>query len=587
MAREGTDVRCRLVALLGSVLIAASVTVAGPATARPPCPSFSEAFEGTASGAPEETVTGSVDEVVHEAEIGSSDCRIAELRVTLSSSDPAADFDLWVEWEGVDVGRSATASSDESVVLEGPPWGAYTFRVEPWLVAEAPYKLRVDAELERTPRTRGFNSTRPFVVIAVVDTGINPYHQEFAAEGYPDHRVDLGAHPSTYVEEYPREADALELSLGAPSYDDALAADEGTWEGVEEGRLYWIPGTKIIGAYDDGGGIQSDPHNVLDEHGHGTKSAGVAAGNTTGSCDRCLIVAVEGTGGLSWALAQPWIDLVTNSWGNLANAGVPTAGIATVDPFGIFGERAAKNTHAAVGRGQTTLFAAGNGLVNAFATPETTLTSPYTGPDWVMTVGAIWRHADEEGNCGCPDDESIILASGKPVDVSSYALGEIPAPTAESVDGYDDHSGTSAATPITAGVMGDVLHHAREQVGDRTGGTRDDAVAEGRPSGTGLLADGVLTRAELEDVVKRTAEHTTSRWIGIYPVSPPTVFAPDDALWTQWAAEGWGVVLPRTGERAKAVLDGEAPLPERSMDEAMAEHDRTLREALWGPSPGT
>ncbi len=585
----------RGVALLALLLISPAIvpTVASLApnasqsAAANACPDLHERFEGTVTGTPDETVTRSTDAIHHDVTIGSSDCKITSLVATLSStgaasedllgSDPITDFDITVLYEGIPVGASASAGSDETVSLGESPWGDYTFQVEPWLTVESSYQLDVRAELEKAKPARGENKDAPTVVIAVVDTGINPYHEEFGAEGYPG-QLNLSEHPSRYIEGYPAQAETLNLSLDAPDY--ATAVDQDNWSEVQQNQLYWIPGTKIIGAY-DGGGSLDDGQNILDEDGHGSASASVALGNTVGTCPRCLLVAVEGLGGLEWAMAQPWIDLVSNSWGNRGNAGVPTAGTGGVDAFGALGNQRAAYTRAAVDRGQTVLFAAGNGMAGAFATPQSTYTSPYTGPDWVMTVGAVNKFA----GCNCPGDEGSILASGKPVDVSSYGLGDIPAAPHNSMDGDDQHSGTSAATPIVAGAMGQTLLEARIALGDTVGGTRDGVMASGAATGTGMLDDGQLTREELERATKLSAQHTQSSWIGIYPLSVPTFLLPQDTLWTEWTAEGWGVVNDRTAVNATAMVLGDQALPDRPLDEEMAQRDTDNREALWGPSP--
>lgn len=559
------------------LFLAASVSLAVlPPVRALVCSDYSQTFTGTASGGPEEFLAvDSLDVLTHTAEIGSEACRVAWITAALTSAT-APDLDLYVDWEGFEVGRQADGDSSETVTKSDMYGGTWTFRVVPFIADDDAYSLVVTADVEPIAAVSGTNSTKPFVVVAVVDTGINPYHDEFSAGTYPDTSVSLSIHPSTYIEEYPASATALNLSLNVSTYENAVAADASIWNAVPENKLYWIPGTKIIGAYDGGGSIESEG-NILDENGHGTASAGVAVGNTTGSCARCLLVAVEGTGGLDWALQQPWIDLVSNSWGRIGNAGFPDTGKLVLDD--------SRGTRAAVARGQTVLFAAGNGIENGFVTPESTYTSPYTGPEWVMTVGATWRHENAANPyCGCAEDESIIVASGKPVDVSSFGLGTIPSPTFDSISDKANHSGTSAATPIVAGVMGDVLRHARIGLNDTVGGTREGHAAKGTASGSGLISDGLLTRAELEKATKYTAEHTRSGWIGIYPYSPPTFFVPASQLWAQWELEGWGVVLPRTGTNAKAIVDGTQSFPSRPMDEEFEQKDKAARDVLWGPA---
>lgn len=568
------------------VLMVSSMAAMGLGTAETSCEDVHETFSATVTGVPDEFATGtSVEADEYDLTLGSADCRISTLTAATSASGTVSDFDLDVDFEGITVEHSATASGDERVDLQGPPTGEYTIRVKPWSTVDASYTLTIDAELEPVESASGPNKDDEFVVVAVVDSGINPYHTEFLGSHYPTNTdsdtgndVDFNEHPSNYIEGYPEEAVTKNLTLSLDtSYSDSVSQDD--WDAVDDKKLYWLNGTKIIGAYDGDGAFDGDT-SILDEDGHGTASAAVAAGNSVGACERCLIIAVEGTGGIDWAMSQPWIDFVSNSWGTIGNVGAPTAGNNDVDPLA-FGNERAQESRVAVQRGQTVLFAAGNGMVNAFATPETTYTSPYTGPDWVMTVGATWKHGGSD-YCECSGDESVILASGKPVDVSSSALGDIPAAPHDSKTDSDQHSGTSAATPQVSGIMGETLLHAREILGDTTGGNHDGIIAQGEPNGSGMLDDGLFSRAELETAVKYTAQHTHSAWIGIYPVSPPTSPVPQDKLWTQWAVEGWGHVTDRTGVNATAVVNGTMSLPDRPMDERFASVDEDNRAVLWG-----
>jgi len=203
-----------------------------------------------------------------------------------------------------------TAESSESpddrerVHLQGPRAGSFTFRVLPWSTAPAECTLTVHAEL--TERTRSNASAPEPTVIAIVDSGINPYHVEFQGA-----EVNTSQHPSTHVTGYPDAADPLNLTLNrSVPYDVAVRQD--SWDEVRGDHLYWIPGTKVVGAYHAGGSLAGGTP-ILDDDGHGTASAAVAAGDRLGTCEDGLIVAVEGTEGLSWALSQRWIDVVTNS----------------------------------------------------------------------------------------------------------------------------------------------------------------------------------------------------------------------------------------------------------------------------------
>src|SRR5687767_14099967 len=86
------------------------------------------------------------------------------------------------------------------------------------------------------------------VVIALIDAGVNPYSPAFR-----DRSPLAYKHPSTYIPGYPKDAIALKITLDKP-FDEALAKDEALWAGVARGKLYWFPGTRIIGGISFGGG---------------------------------------------------------------------------------------------------------------------------------------------------------------------------------------------------------------------------------------------------------------------------------------------------------------------------------------------
>ncbi len=142
--------------------------------------------------------------------------------------------------------------------------------------------------------------TTAITVVGVADSGINPYHLEFAAAAYPDPDVlsltnNFTRHPSAYIAGYPATAEALPITLGKGYFP---AADEPIFDSVEQGQLYWIPGTKIIGAVDADNNAASnaaaDATPILDDDGHGTGSSSVSTGNRYGYCPSCLLFFVEG-----------------------------------------------------------------------------------------------------------------------------------------------------------------------------------------------------------------------------------------------------------------------------------------------------
>lgn len=413
-------------------------------------------------------------------------------------------------------------------------------------------------------------SATPFVVVAVSDTGINPYHEDFGAARYPDSRVldataNFTKHPSTYLDGYPANTPALPVTLGKDFAPGKLypAEDAGlfTRAALPLNTLFWIPGTKIIGAIDASdvapvnGNADATP--LLDDDGHGTASASVAVGNLYGYCTSCLLAFGEGFAATEKFYTYPWVDLASNSFGSLANVGF--AGLFAPD----FPKENAE-------RGQIALYAAGNGNENAFVTPEQTYTSENLGPDWIVRVGAVDRSSRQP-----------FTGTGKPVDVSSFGLGENPAAVPNARTGTTDHSGTSAATPYTTGVMGSVLTQVRSSLGDGDVGTKNAAgefgvIAKGTPvASSPYLADGKLTRAELTDVIFKTAQHEEgSATVQFPPTIPSNEF--------QYLAEGYGIVEPASGLRALDVLFGRAPLPVRAAEDEFFAADSFLRDQLWG-----
>lgn len=367
----------------------------------------------------------------------------------------------------------------------------------------------------------------PFVVVAVVDTGINPYHVEFR-------RPDLTAHPATYIEGFPASAKRLDLELGEPDLMHARNADSREWAQVASQELYWIPGTNIVGAID----IEGSEYRFMDTAGHGTGVASLAGGNGAGPpSDDILIVAVNGLDqGLEWAAAQPWIDVITNSWSNL----VPVT------------DRTAEASRAAVENGKVVCFASGN-----LAAPLWFIEGQ--GPSWHVNVGAA-----------SPKSRGEHYYTGYPNDV--LGLSGLPAASHESTSGMREFGGTSGATPAVCGLIATTLARARERIGDGRQGPRDGALATGRSGGA--LGDGRLTRLELEDAVQSTAVPATG------DLDEPTVLpAAGPAAFVRG---GYGIVDADTIDHALRVLLGRSERPARELEDSWIEMTDAMRDLVWG-----
>ncbi|HEX2295734.1 MAG TPA: S8 family serine peptidase [Actinomycetota bacterium] len=438
----------------------------------------------------------------------------------------------------------------------------------------------------------------PQAVVALIDTGINPYSPAFR-----DTSPLARRHPSTYLPGFPEDAEALKLTLGAP-YDEAFERDEAVWRAVKPGKLYWIPGTRIAGAisFGDGGTscespIQVPPaaaylqedcaeHNILDDHGHGTMTASRAAGSPSSLAPTARIVAIEGLGARSveWAAEQGWIDVQSNSWINLVPPPVPGA---TTEAF------------SAAAAKMLTLAASGNGtayLAGAAPTPTYLLS---TAPPGVVLVGGH-------------DNGKATLWSGSPPHVvaDAYAGMTAIARSVEEMRPDPIACCTSAASPYAAGGAAALVAEARRLLRSDFTGVRDGLVACGREGvvAKGPLADGAFTLEELRDVFLHTAEGLPSEgrddgdvhWAGeprppdyveygpggnpfcvgctTTPVAWKTMPAAADA----YSVLGYGGINEHSVAAGYEVLRGEAEMPERPLADAQYEADQQLRGVVFG-----
>jgi hypothetical protein len=427
--------------------------------------------------------------------------------------------------------------------------------------------------------------SRSHVVIAVVDTGINPYHVAYR-------RPEYAVHPSKYIEGFPADTPALGLTLGASDYVEARSADDGpVWSQVSERKLYWIPGTNIIGAYsqfdyfDDtpliAGGPPGDlPHRpIIDDDGHGTGTTSVAAGAGTSAVTRApfgsnpdaLIVIVEGLGdeAVKWATEQPWIDFVSGSYGD--PTAVPYNDNVPVVPEELSGREYRYTAPFVLRDGRTACFSAGNGLSRTgVAYDRYSSLRPTSGPSWVVTVGAV-----------SPRNGQDYGWHSVPVDVSSYG-NHWPAADPFSLSGEQVFSGTSNATPVTCGVFSSALLAARRSLGDAVEGihTTEDGrnvPAEG-PARSGLLGDGVLARTELQDAVYKTAlpeEFNAVTW-----TYDPLIIPNNPLYYTQ---QGYGIANVASGLRAIDVVLGRAAMPNRADVDAWIAAEDAVRDTVYPP----
>lgn len=437
------------------------------------------------------------------------------------------------------------------------------------------------------------------VVVAHIDTGVNPY-----APAFRDRSPLAKRHPSTYIPGYPKDAQALRLTLDKP-FEKAWKADEGKWKLLRRGELYWIPGTKIIGAISMSGGGTFCPtvklapvngftndgscseHVIFDDHGHGTMTASRATGDPSSLAPNARLVSIEGLGARSveWAAEQGWIDVQTNSWLSLVPPPIPSG---TTEAFAAASER------------MVTIAASGNGtayLAGFLPTPTHLLS---TAPPGVILVGGH-------------DNGLSTLWAGAPPHVVADAYMGMSAATRSIEKMHPEIMAccTSAAAPYAAGGAAALVLEARRILGDTATGGRGSALACGPKNKVkkGPLADGDLTLEEFNDLYFHTAEAWPAEgrddgevhWSGGLRPPDQVEYGPGGnpycfgctttpVPWSAMPAQadgagytflGYGGINERSVKLGIEVLRGKTDLPERAAADAQYDLDQDLRKIFF------
>jgi hypothetical protein len=429
------------------------------------------------------------------------------------------------------------------------------------------------------PEGSGEGGPRDATVVAVIDSSFNPYHWDFGATRMPQALNDdpgddlpLDRPASEWLPGYsggPLERVDLTLDEQDPkaSMADLTDRDAAKWDAFPQStaaapRLAWFPRTKFIAAAtfrEDGRFVGGN-----DAHGFGTTSA--AVGNLHGTCPECLLVAIQysgsesGEAAIEWAERQPWIDVISNSYG-FHTVSDPTAYTQPRDNVYSGSDTEAQRT--AVERGQSIFFSAGNGHGNAFVVPNSTTFSSQKGPDWILTVGAVSPpedgHYDAFTDAETEEQSGGIAGAGAPVDLAGvgydYPTGYSASAVGET--GSLGFSGTSNATPVVAGTYARSLYRARSLLKGTSRVQSGGAIATGHKFKCGAtrpaceLGDGVLTihelRARLLGGAVPTGNGVTVSGQLVNPTLPPV--GEETLMW-----EGHGAYLGRVSRDPNAWL---------------------------------
>ncbi|MEJ6562475.1 MAG: S8/S53 family peptidase [Euryarchaeota archaeon] len=374
---------------------------------------------------------------------------------------------------------------------------------------------------------------RPFSVVAPIDTGINVYHDHFRTnETYPQWLQDeLGV------------TKTCELTFEG-TWQERYDADKAScWDTLTASDIVYFPGTKIIGSSPDGDSdilILDDPSD-----GHGS----AVTGAVLDANPMAVIFFVEGfsSEAVQSAADQPLVDVITTSFG--APGSVPVPGI----------ERATES--AVVTYGKIHTGAADN-------SPSPAVQDATAGPPWSIGIAGY----AEEG-----DDQKEIMSGSYP-DISADWTQVLP--NHDDIDGYHETSGTSFATPRTAGILSFVLESLRDEFEDPSSGASPESRSKHLVNGTDT--DGnpfTVTNAEVREALNLSAWYPELDWdptSGTMPISPV-------APCTQ---TGWGLVNLSNIQPIIKHLNGTETLPDRASDVVLCmDINQQAREAYWDAFP--
>ncbi len=452
------------------------------------------------------------------------------------------------------------------------------------------------------------------VVVAVIDSGLVPYHWDFLASkmpqalnSNPSDDLPLATSPDQWLDGFPSPGSFegyRPLDLKLEDKDEtkplaaALAEDLQPWEAIKPStkkkvNYYWVPGTKVIGAVDFGG---DRLRGSAGSHGLGTTS--VSVGNIHGTCPECLLVFIslggraEGEAAIEWAMDQPWIDVITNSYG---------FSLAARDR--IYSDSDVAAQRRASIRGQSIFFSAGNGQDGAFVIPNTTYFSSQEGPDWIITVGAV---SPGDGNYYGPEpttstsQHASYSGHGKPADVASIGDAYPSAYTSDSISGTgaSGFGGTSNATPTVAGIYARSLYLVRQALAGPSRIQKNNVIATGQ-AGCGKnrpgceIGDGTLTADELRTRLLLGAQHTaagmTAAGTGELPPLGEDEFMNEghgSYLGREAGPENPSVWLQEVRSIVDTIFGDRRPLERPDGEEEWMIVDSFCRQHLWGSWKG-
>ena len=366
---------------------------------------------------------------------------------------------------------------------------------------------------------------RNYSIVAPIDTGINVYHDHFRTnETYPDWLLEgLGVTMT------------CELTFSGTWQERYDADKESCWDKINSTDIVYFPGTKIIGTTPD----DNTDIPILDDpsDGHGTAVTGAVLDANPDA----IIFFVEGFSDAAVLAAanQPLVDIISTSFGPIGS--IPVPGIEDATEVAVVQE---KKIHTG---------AADN-------SPSPAVQDSTAGPPWSIGISGY----AEEG-----DDQKETMSGSYP-DIAADWTQVLP--NHDDIDGYHETSGTSFATPRTAGLLSKVIQHLRTESGDFSSGADPDLRG-------GYLVNGDnmnISQAQIRDALNLSAWYPSfNTWDPLSGTTPVSPVAPCTQI-------GWGVVNESNVEPIINHLNGKTMQPDRPSDVTLCmETNQEIRETYW------
>ncbi len=384
--------------------------------------------------------------------------------------------------------------------------------------------LENNGDVETTPGKEN-NDFGSYSVVAPVDTGINVYHDHFMMEkDYPDWLLSgLGVNI------------ICDISTNGTWEERYQSDKESCWDIITSTDIVWFRGTRIIGTTPD----DDTEIPILDDlqDGHGTAVTGAVLNANPDA----VIFFVEGFSDAAVLAAanQPLVDIITTSFGPIGSIPVPGIEDAT--------------WVAVVQNGKIHTGAADN-------SPSPAVQDSTAGPPWSIGISGY----AEEG-----DDQKETMSGSYP-DLAADWTQVLP--NHDDIDGYHETSGTSFATPRTAGLLSKIIMNLRGEFGDYSSGAdlqlRNKSIIHG--------IDFKLSNDQIRDSLNMSGWYPSfSTWDPLSGTTPISPVAPCTQV-------GWGVINESNVIPIIEHLNGSNIMNERPSDVVMCmEVNQEMRESYW------